>query len=162
MLAGRLSLLLRDLDGALADQTACDEHAIFGAWVQRGGREIQAGILALSGRTDESLVAFRQVIDEWDTAGLPFDRAMALLERAVLLGDRDADAAAGREEAALLFAAAGAEGFIDRLESSIPAKPATLRSAAHRRLSLSPRTPRQQNAEYARRRRRRGSSDVTH
>ena len=125
MLAGRLSLLLRDLDGALADQTAGDEHAIFGAWVQRGGREIQAGILALSGRTDESLVAFRQVIDEWDRAGLPFDRAMALFERALLLGDRDADAAAGREEAARLFAASGAEGFIDRLEASIPARPAT-------------------------------------
>ncbi len=126
--AGRLSLLLRDLDGAMADQTALENHAIFGAWVQRGGREISAGVLALAGRTAESLVAFRQVIDEWDRAELPFDRALALFERAHLLGDRDAEAAAGREEAARVFAAAGAEGLIERLEAGVPAIPRPIAS----------------------------------
>ena len=65
-------------------------------------------------------MAYRRVIDEWRAQDLRLDLAFTLLERSLLLGGQDKSAAAGRAEAAELFAAMGADGLIERLESGAP------------------------------------------
>jgi len=62
------------------------------------------------------------------------DLALALIERARLLGKVDKEAAAGRAEAAEIFAAMGADGFLERLEAGAASVSAAgkLRQAASR------------------------------
>ncbi len=95
---GASSLLLADARWGLADQSALDEFM----------RSSVPGSSAVCGRSDaassprpavhdESASRFRQVIDEWRYG--QSCRSIAhwhCSERAVLLGDRDADAAAGQ------------------------------------------------------------------
>jgi hypothetical protein len=126
-LAARVSLLLGDLAGAREDRSGLDEYAIFGTWIERCRREVDAGILALEGKLSEAALAFGKVVDEWREADMPLDHAIALLTRARLLGADDSDAAAGREEAARVLDGVGAAGLIDRLESGAP-PPARLRT----------------------------------
>ncbi len=78
---------------------------------------LEAGALALEGRADESLAAYRRVIDEWREAELRLDLGLAQLERAWLLGSADQEAADGLQEAVRIFSAMGADGLIERLEA---------------------------------------------
>jgi class 3 adenylate cyclase/tetratricopeptide (TPR) repeat protein len=86
-------------------------------WLDRSTRTARSGLKALEGDTAGALADYRKVINEWRSADLPYDLALALIERALLLGDVDAEAAAGRDEARQLMAAIGAEGFVERLEA---------------------------------------------
>ena len=118
VLAARCGLLLRDLDGLQEDKLWLAENVYYGKWLRRSRRTVEAGALALEGRRDEAAPAYRNVIQEWRTANLGLDLALALLERAQLMGDGDTEAAAGRVEAAEIFAAMGADGLLERLESA--------------------------------------------
>jgi len=119
VLAARLSLLLRDAAGAHADRDRLAVNRIFGAWLNRAVDEVDAGILALEGRTAEAAAAYRRVIDDWRDTNLKFDLALTLLERARLLPEDD-EAVAGRDEAAQIFAPIGATGLLERIEAALP------------------------------------------
>ena len=121
VLAARCALLLGDAALVEQDVLWLEQHSIAAQWLQRSRRTIAAGSLALAGRTDEALEAYRRVIEEWRAEDLRFDLALTLLERARLLGAADSAAAAGRDEAAAIFSAMGADGFMDRLEAGAPA-----------------------------------------
>ena len=121
VVAAHVSVLLADSAELEQDLAWLQANAIFGAWLGRWARTIDAGAVALDGRTEEARVAYRRVIDEWRAADLRFDLALALLERARLLGDGDAEAVAGREEAARIAAAMGADGLLERLEAGAEA-----------------------------------------
>ncbi len=120
VLGAHVALLKADLPAVQQDLEWLDQNRLAARWLERARRTIDAGRMALEGRVDESLIAYRQVIDEWRAEDLRLDLAMTLLERARLLGDVDKEAAAGRAEAAQLFAAMGADGLIDRLEAGAP------------------------------------------
>ena len=137
VLAAQISLLLGDVDGLKADRTWLAENAIFGAWLDRSRRTVEAGALALAGRTEDARAAYRRVIEEWRAADLRLDLALALLARARLLGAVDEEAAAGRDEVAGIFSAMGADGLLERLEAGASAQamavkrtPSTLTEAA--------------------------------
>ncbi|HWH23974.1 MAG TPA: hypothetical protein VNW68_03665, partial [Candidatus Limnocylindria bacterium] len=115
VLAAHCAVLLGDRDALRRDAQPWDDR--WGAWMERSGRTIAAASLALEGRTEEAVAAYRKVLDEWRAADLPFDLALALLERARLLGAADAEAAAGRDEAQAIFVAIGADGLLERIES---------------------------------------------
>ncbi len=122
LLAAHCAILLDDAGQVDADLHWLEENRIAAHWLQRSRRVISAGSLALAGRTDEALESYRRVIEEWRAEELPFDLAFTLLERARLLGDVDASAAAGHDEAQEIFGAMGADGFIARLEAGAPAR----------------------------------------
>jgi class 3 adenylate cyclase/tetratricopeptide (TPR) repeat protein len=115
--ASHAALLLGDLEASRrADQLTRTGWAP-GAWLEGSLRNSEAGILALEGRVDEARRLYRRVIEQWRQMELPMDLALTLVERARLLGHVDADAAAGRDEAAEIFAAMGASGFLERVEA---------------------------------------------
>ena len=134
VLAARCGLLLHDLDGLQEDKLWLAENVYYGKWLRRSRRTVEAGALALEGRPDEAAPAYRTVIEEWRAAALRYDLALALLERAQLMGNEYSEAAAGRVEAAEIFAAMGAEGLLERLESAAP----TSRSAVKQSRSSLP------------------------
>jgi hypothetical protein len=113
MLIGDAQLVAQDLDWL-------EQHRLAARWLERSRRTIAAGLAALEGRADEALHAHRQLIEEWRAENLRLDLAFALFQQARLLGDSDAGAAAGRDEAREIFAAMGAAGLIERLEAGTP------------------------------------------
>jgi hypothetical protein len=86
-------------------------------WLDMSRATARAGLKAMEGDTAGALLDYREVIDAWRAADLRYDLALALIERALLLGDVDAEAASGRDEARQLVAAMGADGFVERLEA---------------------------------------------
>ncbi|MDP8904034.1 MAG: AAA family ATPase, partial [Chloroflexota bacterium] len=116
VVAGHAAVMVRDLAALRNDASWYDENRFAAAWLERSWRTIEAVMMVLEGRVEEGRQAYRRVIDEWRQADLRFDLALALLERARLLGAQDADALAGRAEAEAIFAAMGAAGFAARLE----------------------------------------------
>jgi class 3 adenylate cyclase/tetratricopeptide (TPR) repeat protein len=118
VIAGHAAVLTGDLDGLRADAAWYDANREPSKWFERSWRTIEAAKLALEGRTDEARAAYRKVIDEWRAANLPLNLGLALLERALLLGANDAEAAAGEQEAHEIFTSMGAGPFIERLRAS--------------------------------------------
>jgi hypothetical protein len=122
-LAAHASVFLRDADGLRADLEALGSAEVYGARIERSLETHQAALLALEGRTSEAMQAYRRVIDEWRDADLPLDLGLALLQRAVLLGAADAQAAEGLADARTVFAGMGAEGLVDRLVAAAGPSP---------------------------------------
>jgi tetratricopeptide (TPR) repeat protein len=90
-----------------------------GGWIDRARETIQAALLAMEGKVDEAARTYRRVIEEWRAADLRLDLALALLERARLLGSHDAEAAAGRSEARAILEQMGALQLADRLDPPV-------------------------------------------
>jgi len=132
VLAARSALLIGDAEMVEQDLDWLERHRLAARWLERSRRTIGAGLLALQGRTAEALHAYRQVLEEWRAEDLRLDLAFTLLAQAWLLGDADAHAAAGREEAREIFAAMGADGLVERLEAAAVKPTAVTRSPALR------------------------------
>jgi ATP/maltotriose-dependent transcriptional regulator MalT len=116
--AAHSALLTGDLEGLRADAEWYAANPDTGRWYQRTWRTVEAGMFALEGRLEEARTAYRRVIDEWRDADLPLDLAITLVERSIVLGDEDSEAAGAREEALRIFRAMGAEPMFERLESA--------------------------------------------
>jgi class 3 adenylate cyclase/tetratricopeptide (TPR) repeat protein len=121
--AGRADALLGDAEALRGDIEWLTDHAVPAYWLERSTRSLQAALKALDGDPIGAAAEYRAVIDEWRAADLPYDLALTLVQRARLLGDVDPDAAAGREEARTIMASMGADGFVERLEQGLPARP---------------------------------------
>jgi hypothetical protein len=135
VIAGHAAVLLGDLSSLRGDREFFEYNAIFGDWFARSHASLEAGVLALEGNSEESIAAYRRVIDEWRAADLRFDLALALLERALLLGAHDPEAAGGRDEAAAIFEEMGATGLLERLERGAAAGKADGKADAARTTS---------------------------
>jgi class 3 adenylate cyclase/tetratricopeptide (TPR) repeat protein len=118
VVAARAGVLLGDAAALHSDRDQLEWRSIYGAWVDRARRNLEAGILALEGSPAEAAAAYRRVIDEWRSGGFPLDLGLTLVERAWLLGESDDEAAAGRDEALAIFAEMGAAGLVERLEAA--------------------------------------------
>jgi tetratricopeptide (TPR) repeat protein len=117
--AARIALWQGDRAGA---QEAADA---FGALGQHGpalalrSRGVEAGILALDGRTGEALRGFRDVVTGLRDMGLPWDEALTAIDMATLLDPNDPEVAAlvaaGRDILVRLEAAP----YLERLDAAI-------------------------------------------
>jgi hypothetical protein len=114
-LSAYVSTLLRDGGELAADRAWLGERSGYGARLERSLRVHEAAAFALEGRVSEAAHAYRRVIDDLRAADLRLDLGLTLVQRAWLLGPDDTEAAAGLQEARAVFAAMGAETFIDRL-----------------------------------------------
>jgi len=132
VLAARSAVLIGDAQLVAQDLDWLEQHRLAARWLERSRRTIAAGLAAFEGRADEALHAYHEVIEEWRAEDLRLDLAFTLLQRARLLGDADARAAAGREEAREIFAAMGADGLVERLEAAAVKPAAVKRSPALR------------------------------
>jgi len=117
VLSGHAAALQANLEALREDTGWLTEYEVLANWLVWARRGLEAGALALEGRTEEAAQQYREVIAEWRRQHLRFDLALTLLERAWLMGDTDPDAAAGADEAQQLFAAMGADTLIARLEA---------------------------------------------
>ena len=120
-LLAHLSALLREGGELDADRAWLGERFGYGARLERSLRVHEAAAFALKGRESEAAQAYRRVIDELRGADLRLDLALSLVQRAWLLGPGDEEAAGGLEEARVVLAAMGADGFLDRLAAGIEA-----------------------------------------
>ncbi len=116
VLAGHVAVLQGDLASLEQDLAWISQGAGF-TWVDAAQRTLEAAALALRGQADEAARLYREVINGWREAELQLDLGLALLERALLLGAIDREAADGLDEARQVFAAMGAEGLLERLEA---------------------------------------------
>jgi len=132
VMAAHLAALLRDLEALDADRAWLDDRRSIGTWVERSLRGLDAAAQALAGRTEEAAQLYRSVIAEWLDNELWLDLGLTLLERAMLLGATDREAADGLEEARRVFAAMGAKGLVDRLSAAAALPAAATRSPALR------------------------------
>jgi tetratricopeptide (TPR) repeat protein len=115
--AAHASLLTGDRAELESDLAWLAANRGFGAWLERWLHTFEAGRLALDGRHDEARAAYRKVIEEWRGLDLRLDLALALFERARLLGAADEEAQADRDEAALIIEKMGAAGLLERIEA---------------------------------------------
>ncbi|MEO8625262.1 MAG: adenylate/guanylate cyclase domain-containing protein [Candidatus Limnocylindrales bacterium] len=125
VLAARSAVLIGDAQMVGQDHGWLEQHRLAARWLERSRRTIAAGLSAVEGRPEEALHAYRQLIEEWRAENLRLDLAFTLLQQARLLGDTDPGAAAGLEEAQRIFAAMGADRFVERIERTAAVRPAT-------------------------------------
>jgi class 3 adenylate cyclase/tetratricopeptide (TPR) repeat protein len=124
VLAGSCALLMGDADAVSADVQWLTQEGWGGRWTDRSRRTIEAGQLVLQGRRDDAALHYRELIEEWRDNDLPYDLALTLIVRAVLLGVDDREATDGLAEARGLLAGMGAESLADRLMAAAAPRPA--------------------------------------
>ena len=129
-LAAHAALLMTDLEGVRRELSWLDENAPGAKWLDRSRASLKAGALALEGQTDAAATEYLRLVQEWRDVDLPFDLAMTLLERSIVLNPGDREAAEAREEARRVFATMGAEGLIERLEAGARRDRAGAKAAA--------------------------------
>ncbi|HEX5950083.1 MAG TPA: hypothetical protein VFZ96_03695, partial [Actinomycetota bacterium] len=56
-----------------------------GRWIDVAQRTIEAGLAALAGRVDDAAAAYAECLDLWTALDLPLDRALTVVDAAVLL-----------------------------------------------------------------------------
>ncbi len=116
--AARAALWLKDpvrARGALEKLDATTH----GPAISAAHAEIEAGLLALDGRSGEAVAQYRDVLGAWQDLGLSWDVALTAIDMATLLGPAaqgvDAAARAARDTLARL----GAETFLARLSRAM-------------------------------------------
>jgi hypothetical protein len=80
---------------------------------------IEAGLLALSGKTSEALAGYRANQEAWRDLGLAFDVALTAIDMATLIGPGEPAVVAAAEEARGILEGLGARRFLARLEAAM-------------------------------------------
>ena len=115
-LAGRAAVWAGDR-ALLADTLAMlAATGLHGPAVEADRHSLAAALLALDGRSAESLAAYRDVIEEWQDLGLVWDQAMTRLEMATVLDATDPDVAEAARAARETFVRLLARPLVDRLD----------------------------------------------
>ena len=97
--AGRFAIWLGDADRLDACLRALAANGTPDRWSQAIYATLAGGLAGLDGRTDEARAKYREAIRLWGDVGSRADRALAQVDWAVLLGDRDEEARQAGEEA---------------------------------------------------------------
>jgi hypothetical protein len=101
--AGRAAVLADDVAGARESLVRLKATGARGGALDVDRATIEAGIVALEGRSAEAIAAFRSVIGRWRDYDLPWDEAVASWMFLATIGPSNADAqAAGRSGRAIL------------------------------------------------------------
>jgi hypothetical protein len=96
-----------------------------GRWIDVAQRTIEAGLAALEGRVDDAAAAYAECLDTWTALDLPLDRALTVVDAAMLLPP---DARPGDEIERTMdyLRALGARSLLERIEASL-SKPSRVR-----------------------------------
>ena len=115
--AGRAAVLAGDVAGARESLARLKATGARGGALDVDRATIEAGIVALEGRTAEAIAAFRAVIGRWRDYDLPWDEAVASWMFLATIGPSNADAlAAGRSGRAILQRL-GAEPIVAQVDA---------------------------------------------
>jgi tetratricopeptide (TPR) repeat protein len=114
--AGRAALWMGDLEGARADLAAFDALGRSVALPAAQVAGLRAGVLALEGRRDEAVAAYRDVARRYDELGAAFDGAVYRLDAAKMLGIDTPEGAAAAADARSVFERLDARPFLTILD----------------------------------------------
>jgi tetratricopeptide (TPR) repeat protein len=120
--AARSALLDRDLEAARGDLRALDETWARGRYMRACKRAIEAGIAALEGRVEDSLVAHREAVRALRDLHVDFEVALTELQMAWLLDPSLPDVAAAVEDARATFTRLGAPPYLAMLDRAVGAR----------------------------------------
>jgi len=114
-LLARSSIALRD--AAALRAALASAHLLRGRWIGAVRAEIEAGLAALEGRSDDAAELYAVAIDAWRALNCNLDVAITELELVHLLGPDHPAAVAGKE-ARDIFTQLGAVPFLARLDAA--------------------------------------------
>jgi class 3 adenylate cyclase/tetratricopeptide (TPR) repeat protein len=80
---------------------------------------IGAGIAALEGRTGDAMALYRDALRGWDDLGLPWDRALCVIDMATLLDPSAPEVVAAAAQARPFLEGIGARPFLERLDAAL-------------------------------------------
>ena len=124
--SGRFALWLADRRGLIAAIDGLEMLGIFDGWTRAMIATLKAGLSGFDGAVDEARTHYRDALRLWREVGSRPDRALALFDWAMLLGDRDDEARAAGEEAPAELTALGMAPLLARLDARQgAAQPAT-------------------------------------
>ena len=123
-LAARASLWARDLTGARAALSALTEATQRGPALTLDKRSIEAGIVALDGRTGEALALYRDTLRGWRGINLAWDEVLTVIDMVTLLGVGDPESRAAADWARAALERMGARPYLDRLDAALAGGPA--------------------------------------
>ncbi|HEU4354120.1 MAG TPA: hypothetical protein VFT27_00885, partial [Actinomycetota bacterium] len=120
--SARAALWLKDPERVRSALGAMDP--LRGRWIDVARRTVEAGLAALEGRLDDAAAAYADCLDAWTALDLPLDRAMTVVDAALLLPSelRPLDE---NERTIEYLRGLGARALLDRLESVEAAGPLT-------------------------------------
>ena len=119
VLAARCAFWLVDERGHNAAATAFGEVQVRGRMIAAMRRDIEAGALALSGRRDAAVAAFREATRRWQELDLPLDLALAQLALAAAVGPETDDGATARAAALDVMERLGAGSLAGLIEERL-------------------------------------------
>jgi tetratricopeptide (TPR) repeat protein len=117
--AARANLWAGDLDEARRDLAATIDTGLHGAVIEANVVTIQAGIVALEGRTAEARTLFRDALGRWRELRQEWLEALTCMDVVLLLGADDPDAPAAAERAREVFERLRAAPFLARLDAAL-------------------------------------------
>ncbi|HEU4528499.1 MAG TPA: adenylate/guanylate cyclase domain-containing protein [Actinomycetota bacterium] len=95
-----------------------------GRWIDVAQRTIEAGLAALEGQVEDAAAAYAECLDTWTALDLPLDRALAVVDAAMLLPP-DARPSDEIERTMDYLRALGARSLLERLEGMVAVEPLT-------------------------------------
>lgn len=118
-LAGRASLLARDIEGAAADLAAFIAAGMHGPYVEARERELRAGVAALDGRSADALALYADTFRRFRDLGVEFDAAFTTIEIATLPDPALPAVVAAGEVARETLTRLRARPFLARLDATL-------------------------------------------
>ncbi len=98
---------------------------------------IEAGIVAMEGRTAEALAMYREALQGWRDLGAAFDEALTVVDLVKFMGSEEPDVRTAADWARATLARLGAQPYLERLEAGMADK--SKRSAARLATTARPR-----------------------
>ena len=121
--AGRAAVMALDPAGARAALDRITENGTRGPVLDVERETIEAGLLAIEGRTPEAVAAFRAVLASWHGMEVPWDQAWAAWSAVVTLGPAVPEARAWGLAARTILEQLGARPLIDQLDAALGGAP---------------------------------------
>ncbi|MEO6349302.1 MAG: adenylate/guanylate cyclase domain-containing protein [Candidatus Limnocylindrales bacterium] len=118
-LAARAALWAGDAAGAREALDLLGQTMFRGQALALDKAAIEAGILAVEGRSAEALALYRETLRGWRALKLSWDEALTVVDMATLLGPDDADVRTAADWARTTLARLGAQPYLERLEGAL-------------------------------------------
>ena len=116
ILAGHAALWQSDIEQARRVQQSLVKFAVRGKWVDASRKSLDAGILALEGRTAEAVALFSEATQTHREGGVALDTALCLLDQVAVLDAGQPAAQAAAEEARQVLDRLGAAALLEHLD----------------------------------------------
>jgi len=130
--AGVAALLAGDVERTRTAIEGLERAGVQGPVMRDALRTLQAGLIALDGRTDEALRAYREVLEGHRATGMRRSEALVGLQMAALLDPELPAVADAVESSRRIFTELRAQAWLDRLDEILARRGLAARSLADR------------------------------